>query len=394
MDLERIQQALRDEQLDGWLFYDFRKSNPIAYQVLELSTAEMYTRRWFYFVPAQGTPTAIISAVESHVLHTLPGMRRVFRTWQEMHAFLRDTLPSGQRVAMEYSPLNAIPYIARVDAGTIELVRSLGVQVASSANLSQRFVAQLSEEQVYGHREAGRRLIAAKDMLFTLLGEDIRAGVQLNEYQVQQRFLQLIEQAGLVVDEPPLVAVNANASNPHYMPTSAQSSPIQRGDLLLFDFFARLPQPGAIFADYTWMAFVGTSDEIPARQREIFEIVLRARDTGIAFVRERMAAGELVQGRQVDDVVRAIIAKAGYADYFVHRTGHNIGTFLHGNGANVDNYETQDERLLLPYTCCSIEPGIYLPEFGIRSEVNLLMLEHDAEVTGVPAQQEIVPLLL
>lgn len=393
MELERIQQALRDEQLDGWLFYDFRKSNPIAYQVLGLSDTEMYTRRWFYFVPAQGTPTALVSAVEAHVLHSLPGSQLIFRTWQEIHAFLQNLLQPGKRIAMEYSPLNAIPYIARVDAGTVELVRSFGVEVVSSANLSQVFVAQLNEEQIYSHREAGRRLIAVKDMLFTLLGEDIRSGAELNEYQVQQRFLQLLREAGLVVDEPPLIAVNAHASNPHYMPTNSQTSPFQRGDLVLFDFWAHLPHADAIFADYTWMAFVGGRDEIPERQREVFEIVRSARDTGIAFVRARLAAGERVEGRQVDDVVRGVIAQAGYGDYFVHRTGHNIGTFEHGNGANLDNYETQDERYLLPSTCCSVEPGIYLPEFGVRSEVNLLIFEHDAEVTGVPAQAEIVPLL-
>lgn len=393
MNLERIQQALQAEHIDGWLFYDFRKTNPLAYQVLELPTKDMYTRRWFYFVPAQGTPTAIISAVESHVLRSLPGTRLVFRTWQEMQAHVRGILRAGMHVAMEYSPMNAIPYIARVDAGTVELVRSFGVDVVSSANLSQHFVAQLSTEQVASHREAGQRLIAAKDQLFAQLGEDLRAGMDLNEYQVQTRFLDLIRQAGMVTPEPPIVAVNANSGNPHYEPTSTLHSPIRRGDLILFDFWARLPESNTIFADYTWVAFAGTRDEIPQRQREVFEIVRSARDTGIAFARERLAAGERVEGRQVDDATRNVITRAGYGDYFVHRTGHNIGTIIHGNGANIDNFETQDERVLLPNTCCSIEPGIYLPEFGIRSEVDLLVLAHDIEVTGVPAQQEIFALL-
>ncbi len=382
-----------DIKSDGWLFYDFRKSNPIAYQVLELPLDEMYTRRWFYFVPADGAPVALVSAVESHVLHSLPGVHLVFHTWQEMHEHLSSFLPGGGRVAMEYSPMNAIPYIARVDAGTLELVRSFHVNVVSSANLSQRFVAQLSAAQMQNHRDAGRRLIAAKDVLFTQLGSDLQSGVVLDEYQVQQRFVALIEQTGLIVPEPPIVGVNANSGNPHYEPTSLLSSPIRRGDLLLFDFWARFPQDDAIYADYTWVAFAGTRDEIPARQREIFELVRTARDTGIAFIRERIAAGERVEGRQADDVTRAVIARAGYGDYFVHRTGHSITTFEHGNGANLDNFETQDERVLLPNTCCSVEPGIYLPEFGIRSEVNLLILENDAEVTGVPAQEEIVPLL-
>jgi Xaa-Pro dipeptidase len=395
MELERIQQALHDGQVDGWLFYDFRKSNPIAYQVLGLSSEEMYSRRWFYFVPAQGNPTAVISAVEPHTLHSLPGQRLIFRTWQEMHALVRSLLGSGTRIAMEYSPMNAIPYISRVDAGTIDLVRSFGVDVVSSANLAQRFIAQLSQQQIASHREAGRRLIAVKDLLFNELSTDLQAGQELDEYQVQQRFADLILQAGLIMPdgEAPIIAVNANSGNPHYWPSSTQSSPIRRGDLVLFDFWSRLPMADAIYADYTWVAFVGTRDDIPALQREVFEIVRKARDTAIAFVRERLAAGECVEGRQVDDVARNIIARAGYADYFVHRTGHNIGTVEHGNGANIDNFETQDERILLPYTCNSIEPGIYLPGFGIRSEVDLLILEHDAEVTGVPVQEEIVPLL-
>ncbi len=393
MDIERIQQTLRTERLDGWLFYDFRKSNPIAYQVLDLSQEEMYTRRWFYFVPTEGIPSAIVSAVESHVLRSLPGDQLVYRTWSEMQEHLRSTAGIWTTIAMEYSPMNAIPYISRVDAGTLEMIRSFGVEVVSSANLSQYFVAQLSASQLHSHREAGQRLIAAKDQLFAELSDNLRAGIALNEYQVQQRFTALIKQSGLSVPEPPIVAVNANASNPHYMPTSTAYSSIQRGDLILFDFWAHLPQDDAVYADYTWVAFAGSQDEIPAQHRKVFEVVRSARDSGIAFVRERLAAGERVEGREVDDVTRHVIVNAGYGDYFVHRTGHSITTFEHGNGANLDNFETQDARALLPNTCCSVEPGIYLPAFGIRSEVNLLIHENDAEVTGGPIQQEIVPLL-
>jgi Xaa-Pro dipeptidase len=296
---------------------------------------------------------------------------------------------------MEYSPMNAIPYMSRVDAGTLELVRSFGVDVVSSANLAQLFGAQLSATQMESHREAGRRLIAAKDTLFASLGHDLRAGASIDEYRVAQRFVDLIKQAGLVLSSgDPHVAVNANASNPHYESSSGNSSPIRRGDLVLFDFWARLPEPDAVIADYTWMAFAGTRDEIPPRQRDIFEIVRQARDSGIAFARHRLAEGTHVEGREVDDATRAVIAQAGYGDYFVHRTGHSISRVIHGDGANMDNFETRDERTLLPSTCCSIEPGIYLPEFGIRSEVNILIHEGNVEVTGVPAQEEIVPLLL
>src|SRR5947209_5796521 len=236
MELERIQQALALEMLDGWLFYDFRKSNPLAYQILSLSQQEFYTRRWFYFVPVQGTPTAVVSAVEAHVLHSLPGERRVFRTWQDMHTYLKDLLRSGMRVAMEYSPMNAIPYASRVDAGTVELVRSYDVEVVSSANMAQRFVAQLSDAQVETHREAGRRIIAAKDALFKELGNDLRTGTPLSEYSVQQRFSTLLQQAGVVFPDPPHVAVNANCSNPHYATSAEQNSAIERDDLILLDF--------------------------------------------------------------------------------------------------------------------------------------------------------------
>jgi Xaa-Pro aminopeptidase len=309
-----------------------------------------------------------------------------------MQEHLQRLLSPGTRIAMEYSPLNAIPYMSRVDGGTIDLVRSFGVEVVSSANIAQRFEAQLTNEQIESHREAGRRIIAAKDTLFKELGEQLRAGLPLDEYSVQQRFLTLLQYAGAIPD-PPHVAVNANASNPHYESTAADHSPIQPGDLVLFDFWARLPTPNSIFADYTWMAFAGPREDIPLQQREVFAIVRQARDAAIAFVRQQLAANQPVEGRQVDDVTRAVIAKAGYADYFIHRTGHSIGTSVHANGANLDNYETQDDRVLLSHTCCSVEPGIYLPAFGIRSEVNLLILDRDVEVTGVPPQQEITPLL-
>src|SRR5260370_38686107 len=339
MELDRIQQALHDERVDGWLFYDFRKSNPIAYQILGLPSQEMYTRRWFYFVPAQGIPVAVISAVESHVLQSLPGKRLSFRTWQEMHDHVRSLSDSGTRVAMEYSPLNAIPYISVVDAGSVDLVRSFGVDVVSSANLAQRFIAQLSDQQIASHREAGQRLIALKDLLFAELSTDLQAGRELDEYQVQQRFVELILQGGLVMPEgeAPIVAVNANSGNPHYCPSSTQSSPISRGDLVLFNFWIRLPMADAIYADYTWVAFVGTRDEIPTRQREVFEIVRNARDAAIAFVREQLSAGERVEGRQVDDLARNIMAKAGYSYFLVHRTCHRFGTLDLDNVANFNN---------------------------------------------------------
>jgi Xaa-Pro dipeptidase len=393
MELDRIQQAIQAEQLDGWLLYDFRRSNPIAHRILELPREQMFTRRWFYWIPAQGRPVALVSAVEPHVLRALPGEQQTFRSWQELEARLKALLPAGAHIAMEYSPRNAIPYLACVDAGTIELVRACGVEICTSANLAQRFVACLSQQQIESHREAGRRIMAARGELFEELGEALRRERPLDEYSVQQRFLALMRATGVVVDEPPLIAVNAHASNPHYMPTAWEHSPIRRGDLLLIDFWAHLPGPDAIYADYTWMAFAGTRDEIPSRQREIFALVCQARDAGLDFIRARLAAGEPVRACDVDDVVRGLIAQAGYGDYFVHRSGHSITTVEHGEGANLDNLETHDERFLLADTCCSLEPGIYLPEFGVRSEVNLLIHERELEITGLPMQEEIVALL-
>ncbi|MBE3565755.1 MAG: aminopeptidase P family protein [Thermogemmatispora sp.] len=393
MNLERIQQALQEERLQGWLFYDFRRSNSIAHRILELPREQMFTRRWFYWVPAQGEPIALVSAVEPHVLRSLPGEQRIFRSWQELHAQLRDLFQPGWRIAMEYSPHNAIPYLSLVDAGTIELVRSYGVEIVSSADLAQHFVARLTPQQIASHREAGRRLIAAKDRLLEELTSDLQAGRTLNEYSVQQRFLALMRAQGLLVEEPPLIAVNGNAGNPHYAPTAEHHSPIRQGDLLLIDFWARLPEPEAIYADYTWMAFVGRQDDIPSRQREVFALVCQARDAGLDFIRQRLATTQPLQAYEVDDVVRTVIARAGYGEAFVHRSGHSITTAEHGEGAHLDNLETHDERRLLPGTCCSLEPGIYLPDFGVRSEINLLIHEREVEVTGVPMQYEIVPLL-
>ena len=391
MDQERLQQAIRNAEIDGWLFFDFRKSNPLAYRVLGLSLDGFYTRRWFYFVPAQGDPTAIISAVEPHVLRELPGRRLVFRSWGELHRLLGEVMQGARRVAMEYSPLNAIPVIAKVDGGTLELIRSLGKEIVSSANLMQQFVAALSQAQVEMHREAGRRLIDVKDALLRSIAEQMRAGTPLTEYSVQQDFRARIRAAGVETDSAPIVAVNAHASDPHYGPSQNDSAPLREGDLLLLDFWGFLPQPGAIFADYTWTVFLGA--RVPEQQQEVFDVVRRGRDHGIAFLREHREQGKPVQGWEVDQAVRDVITNAGYGEYFVHRTGHSITTVEHGDGANLDNLETHDERLILPNTCCSIEPGIYLPEFGIRSEVDVLVHEHSIEVTGVPIQEELTALL-
>jgi Xaa-Pro aminopeptidase len=391
--VEKIQTLLEQEHVGGWLFYDFRRSNLLAHTILQIPAHMLFTRRWFYFVPQHGESVKVVSAVEQHVLDFLPGKKMIFRTWQEFTMTLTDIVSKTMPIAMEYSRNNAIPYISGVDAGTVELVRACGGDVISSADISQYFLAQLSIEQIASHRKAATALIHSKDRLCALLHEKLQQKEYLNEYVVQQWFIALMQEEGVQVDEPPLIAVNANASNPHYCPTIEQHSPINPGDILLLDFWARALEESAIYADYTWMTFAGTREAIPAKEREIFTLVRDARNTGIDFVRKKVQQGERVRGCEVDDIVRAYIHDAGYGDYFVHRTGHSITTSEHGEGANLDNLETHDERKLLPHTICSVEPGIYLAEFGVRSEVNMLILEHDIEITGVPMQEEIIPLL-
>jgi Xaa-Pro aminopeptidase len=398
-DVVAVQEAVRDERLDGWLLYDFRRSNAVAHRVLRLPPHAFFSRRWCYYIPARGEPSALVSAVEAHVLANLPGDTHVYHTWQEYRALLGQMLVGARRVAMEYVPDNAIPYGSLVDAGTIELVRGLGPEVVSSATIAQRFEAVLTPAQIESHRAAGRALLRARDQTVAWLRERMQADqadtATLTEYDVSREFARRIRAEGLRLDpdDAPLAAVNGNAGNPHYAPTAARHSSVSRGDLLLLDFSAPLRGAESVVADYTWMYFLG--ERVLERVAALFAVIREARETGIALLRERFEAGRRVEGCEVDDAVRAVVARAGYGDAFVHRTGHNIGTRVHGNGAHLDNYETHDTRPLLANTCTSMEPGIYLPEqgLGLRTEVDVLLLPGGIEVTGVPAQTEVVPLL-
>jgi Xaa-Pro aminopeptidase len=413
-----IQQALREAGLDGWLFYDFRGSDPLAARILQLDPARHMTRRWYYLIPAQGTPTKILHKIEPHSLDEVPGESRLYLSWQEQHECLRQALASlGRqsrkpvrvwgswtavppwmgarapvRITMQYSPLNAIPYISRVDAGTIELVRSLGAEVVTSADLVQRFDAVWTKDQYASHCEAAAKLRQIVDEAFARVREEIARGATFTERDLQQDILARITARGMHTYAPPIAAANAHAADPHYSPTEHGSSPIRRGDLVLIDLWAKNTAPGSMYGDITWTGYVG--ETVPARHAEIFAIVARARDAAIAFVQQEVRAGRFPHGGDVDDVCRRVIRQAGYGDRFIHRTGHSIGEEVHGNGANIDNLETRDGRRLLPHTCFSIEPGVYLPgEFGIRSEVDVYLTETDALVTGVPIQSAIVPIL-
>ena len=389
--ITEIRAMLREAGLDGWLLYDFRRSNILAYRILQLPPAGHATRRWFYWVPAQGDPVKIVSALEPGNLDTLPGEKTIYRSWRDLHAALERVLPSPGAVAMEYSPLAAVPVVARVDAGTVELVRSFGVDVRSSADLVQAFEARLSPEQWASHQAASAALLDAKRGVAAYMRDTLQAGQPLSECSVQAWLEGFLTERGLVAEHGAIVAVNAHASNPHFSPDPAHDTPIRPGDLVLIDYVTKLPQPGAIMADYTWMFYAGR--DVPAEMARIFSIDARARDAAIAFLRERVEGGQPVYGYEVDDVARGVIEAEGLGEYFVHRTGHNIGEDTHGNGANIDNLETQDQRRLIPGILFSIEPGIYLPDFGVRTEVNVFIgYDGKVHVTG-ELPQAIEPLL-
>jgi Xaa-Pro aminopeptidase len=340
----------------------------------------MATRRWYYFIPAQGQPAGLEHRIERGMLSSLPGEKRAYSSWTEQLAGLRELLTGRKRVAMQYSPNCAIPYISMVDAGTVELVRSLGVEVVSSAELIQAFEARWTPDALESHLEAGRRVDRIRAAAFDLIRERTRKGTPLHEFEVQRFVRDSFAQAGLVTDHGPIVGANGNASNPHYEPSEEVSAPIRSGDFVLLDMWAKLDQPGAVYYDITWTGFCG--DQPSDEMRNVFAVVTGARDAAIKRVEDAVVAGRSLHGYEVDDVARGFINSRGFGSYFTHRTGHSIGQEVHGNGANMDNLETHDERRLVPWTCFSIEPGVYLPEFGIRSEVNVFVGDSNARVTG------------
>jgi len=387
MQLEKIQQEIRNQKLDGWLFFDHHLRDPLAYRVLGVTVPRTPTRRWYYLIPAQGEPRGLVHRIESGMIDGVPGEKTKYSSWTEQVAGLRQILAGCHQVAMQYSPNCAIPYVSMVDAGTIELVRSLGIDVASSAELIQAFEAKWTREQLESHLEAGRRVDAVRAAAFEYIREHMRNRSPLAEFDVKMFVREKFAGAGMVTDHGPIVGVNANASNPHYEPQENASAPIRKGDLVLLDMWAKLDQPDAVYYDITWTHFLGENP--PDEMRRVFEVVTGARDAAIDRVRKAAAAGEALCGYQVDDAARGLIESRGYGEFFTHRTGHSIGVEVHGNGANMDNLETHDERRISPWTCFSIEPGIYLPEFGVRSEVNMFVGEGEARVTG-EIQRELV----
>jgi len=389
VDIGEMQKDLRGAKLDGWLFYDFRGRDPIAHRILELP-AGMRTRRWFYFVPAKGTPKKLVHKIEAGALAAVPGETLYYAGQEELRHNLKKVLGRAKKVAMQYSPKNAIPYVAMVDAGTVELVRSFGAKVVTSADLVQKYEACWSKEQLESHLAAGRAIDRIVREAFEYAAKCVKEKKPLTEYDLQQWILQKFEEAGIVTEEGPDVAVNGNASDPHYGPTREKASPIREGDLLLLDVWGKQKTASSVYYDVTWMGYLGAT--VPDKYAKIFNVLREARDKAVDLIRSSVKAGKPLQGWQVDNAARGVVEKAGYGKYFFHRTGHNIGTAVHGNGVNMDGLETQDERHLIPQTCNSVEPGIYLPEFGMRTEVDVYVDDREARVTGA-VQKEILPLL-
>jgi Xaa-Pro dipeptidase len=397
MNLAALQSALRDQHLDGWLFYDHHHRDPIAYRILGLDESSFVSRRWYYFVPATGEPRKLVHRIESGKLDTLPGTKCEYSSWQELESELAAMLGPATNIAMQYSPRNAIMYVSMVDAGTVELLRSFGKDIVSSANLVSIFEAVLTESQIASHYTAQQRLDEVLKSGWDFISDSTRNGGHTDEHTVVQHLLQGISRAGLFTDHGPNCSAGPNSADSHYEPTALTSRPIRSGDFILIDIWAKLANdPSAVWYDITWTGVIGRSPT--PREQHIFALVRDARIAACNTISAAYAANTPIAGWQADDAARAVLRAAGLADNFTHRTGHNIATSLHGNGAHLDNLETHDERLLLPNTCFSVEPGLYFPgEFGIRSEVNMITTAARgseparAVVTG-PAQSELLRL--
>jgi Xaa-Pro aminopeptidase len=391
-DLAKIQSALRQFGLDGWLLYDFRGSNVLARRIVGLRDDQMGSRRWFYYIPAEGEPKKFVHRIEDSALSHLPGETWVYLKWQSLEEGIEHFVDGAKRVAMEYSPRNAIPYVSRVDAGTVELVRSFGVEVVSSGDLVQQFEATWDDDQIASHFEAARHTDSAYALAWRFIAEKTRGGGSVRETEVQSLIMRHFTDNGLTTYHPPIVAANAHSGDPHFDTSPATDTAIREGDFVLIDLWAKLDRPRSVYSDLTRVGFVGRS--VPEKYATIFQIVAAARDAAIDTVKEAFAAGAPLPGWQVDQAARDVIEQAGYGPQFIHRTGHNIGQEVHGNGANMDGLETREDRLVLPRTCFSIEPGIYLDEFGVRSEVNVLIDGNgQVRVTGGELQRTVVAIL-
>jgi Xaa-Pro dipeptidase len=391
--ISEIQQALQAEHIDGWLLYNFRDSNIFATRLLALPKHIMFTRRYFYYIPARGEPRKLVHRIEEWNLDTLPGDKSIYLSWRSLEEGLSSLLSGAKQVAMEYSPRCAIPYVSTVDAGIVELVRSRGVEITSSANLIQYFEARWDDEQLKDSMESAVHLYQIVEEAFRFMRKKIQSNTAVTEYDVQQFMSSEFRKRGLVASSDPNCSMNANSANPHYEPTKEVHAPLHKNDYVLLDLWAKKDKPRSVYADITWMGFLG--ETVPDEFEKIFQIVKGGRNAALNFVRSSMKAGKIIHGYEVDDAARNFITQQGYGEYFVHRTGHSIGEEVHGNGANMDNLETRDERTLIPQTSFSIEPGIYLRDkFGVRSEIDVyISKDREVLVTGSSMQDKVVAIL-
>jgi Xaa-Pro aminopeptidase len=384
--LPALQSALAEEELDGWLVFDFHGINPVAGGLLGLEG--LVTRRVFAYIPRVGRPVAITHAIEQGPWHRWPAAwgREVYSTWQQLESLVAG-LVRGKRVAMEYSPGDAVPYLDRVPAGVLELVRAAGADVKSSGLLVTRFYASWTAAHLASHRRSAERIaeIAREAMVFA--GERASAAQPLAEHEVQARILEAFRRSGLVTNGPPIVAAGANAADPHYSPSPDRKRLINRGEVLLIDLWAR--EPDNVYADQTWMASLG---EPSARAVSVWEAVRDARDAAIALLHDRVSRRAPLRGGEVDDAARGVIRERGFGEYFTHRTGHSIDPReLHGSGPHIDNFETREERLLVPGVAFSIEPGIYVRgDVGMRTEVNAYIGDGEVVITPKDYQRSLL----
>jgi Xaa-Pro dipeptidase len=392
-NLEKMQNIISSKKLDGWLFYDFRGSNDLALNILEIPKERHLTRRFYYLVPSKGIPIKIVNAIEAGNLDHLPGEKLIYSNHSSLTNHLKNIITSHKILAMEYSPFNAIPYVSKVDAGTIEQIKSLGANIKSSADLISMFDAVWTNELFNENKPVANALYEIVNKSFDFIKMSFNENKSLNEYDVQQFIMMEFEKRGYYTDSPPIVGVNENSANPHYAPDDKIHKQINDGDFVLIDLWAKINREDAVWADITWVGYMG--ETVPEKYAKIFKLVAEARDATFNLISNRFKQGKEVRGFEGDDAAREVITKAGYGKYFIHRTGHSISSDLHGSGAHLDNYETRDERLILPSTSFSIEPGIYLiGDFGVRSEIDVFITKEGKVIsTGGEIQKEIVPIL-
>jgi Xaa-Pro aminopeptidase len=393
MNTSEIQQILKKYNIDAWFLYDFRHSNPIAWKTLGLHAEAHCTRRWAVIIPAEGEPVKIVNGIEAHTLAQVEAREIRYSSRLDWQDSITNSLKSFTTIALEYSPMGDLPTISKVDAGTVEFLKTLGKELASSADVAQHFDAVWTREQFEENQTTSRLLKDAMMDAFTFIREMYKMERSFTEYDVQLHIMEVFKKHSLVTDHAPIVAVAKNAANPHYGPTHEQSSAIVTGDTVVIDMWAKADTPAAVYSDITWVGYVG--EEVPARVAEIFKIIADARDAAVSLLKSRFKSGTPVYGYEVDDAARNVIEKAGYGKYFIHRTGHSITEETHGPGANMDNFETRDTRRILPLTSFSIEPGIYIPdEIGMRTEIDIVISEDgNVLIPSEPIQKQVIALL-